>query len=97
MRSLNQSTSSANLSSFDIRSRIIKEAPKSKVVSKQQLAKIIPENTKKNIIYNYNYIKHPTNNSKKALQTLPAERVRADSHPKEKFSSGKSTRMITSK
>lgn len=45
---------------------------------------------KKNIIYNYNVIKHPVS-SKKALQTLPAERLRADSHPIETVS-GKSSR-----
>ena len=39
-------------------------------MSKQQLAKIVPE-PKKNIIYNYNVIKHPTTSSKKVLQTLP--------------------------
>jgi hypothetical protein len=38
-------------------------------MSRQQLARIVPE-PKKNIIYNYNVIKHPSS-SKKVLQTLP--------------------------
>jgi hypothetical protein len=96
MKSMNANNSnhSTSVSTIDIRNRL-KEAPKSKVLSKQQLAKIIPETTKKNIIYNYNNIKHPASSSKKALQTLPAERLRADSHQLEKFSSGKSSRLFS--
>jgi hypothetical protein len=76
----------------DLRNRL-KEAPRGKVMSKQQLAKIVPPEPKKNIIYNYNVIKHPTS-SKKVLQTLPFERIRADSHPVEQSSStNKSSRF----
>ncbi len=81
MKSLNfHSTASTNVSTaVDIRGRL-KEGPKSKLMSKQQLSKMVPE-TKKNIIYNYNNIKHPISSSKK-LQTLPAYRLRADSQPR---------------
>ena len=63
-------------------------------MSKQQLAKIVPvPEPKKNIIYNYNVIKHPTS-TKKVLQTLPAERIRTDTFPLELTSnSNRSSRL----
>jgi hypothetical protein len=86
----NQPTTS-NISAADLRSRL-KEAQRGKVMSKQQLAKLVPPEPKKNIIYNYNVIKHPSS-SKKVLQTLPAERLRADSHPVEQNNSNRSSRF----
>ena len=51
-------------------------------------------NAKKNIIYNYNYIKKD-NPSKKALLTLPSEPYRLESHPKNQLSNEKSSRAIS--
>ena len=44
-------------------------------------------NSKKDIIYNYNYLKKEAP-SKKTLLTLPSEPYRLDSHPKSQLSNG---------
>ena len=52
-------------------------------------------NSKKNIIYNYNYIKKDIPN-KKTLVTLPVEPYRMQSHPKSQLSnSNKNSRAMS--
>lgn len=72
----------------DLRNRL-KEVPKNKLSNRQIIKENITKNmaeqgqSKKNLIYNYNYIKKDREApSKKTLVTLPSEPYRMESHPR---------------
>lgn len=82
----------------DIRNKL-RDLPKTKTNSKQIIKEHIGrnmENKKKNIIYNYNYLKDKREvPSKRALHTLPSEPHRIDSHSKDRFASSRNIRMVS--
>lgn len=82
----------------DFRNRL-KEVPKNRPSPRQIIKENINKNmssnqasSKKNIIYNYNYLKKD-GPSKKALLTLPSEPYRLESHPKSQLSNSNSRAM----
>ena len=98
--SRNESNSTAVIPSVSNLRNKLNDVPKKvspRQIIKESMAKNIEtnqSNAKKNIIYNYNYIKKD-NPSKKALLTLPSEPYRLESHPKSQLSNEKSSRAIS--
>ena len=77
----------------NLRNRL-KEVPKNRPSPRQMIKENVSKNmsinqanSKKDIIYNYNYLKKEAP-SKKTLLTLPSEPYRLDSHPKSQLSNG---------
>lgn len=62
----------------------------SKHIVKENIGRHVPESdtSKRNLIYNYNYLKKDRDSTKKTLVTLPAQPMRAEA-PKDRITSMK--------